>query len=184
MREPSRERSMSSEHEILAPSTLSDELVDELAAVLIDCVEGGASVGFMHDSVESTAHSFWRRVADEVARGERAIVIARDALGVCGTVQLVLSMPANQPHRADVCKMLVHRRARRRGLGEALLRRVEDVARERGKSLLVLDTVTDSDAHRLYARLGWERVGDIPNYALFPDGRPCSTTYFFKRVEG
>jgi len=127
---------------------------------------------------------FWRRVADSVTRGERALLVAEDALGIVGTVQLVLDQPENQPHRADVAKMLVRRRARRRGLGAALMRAAEDLARECGKSLLVLDTVTDGDAERLYARLGWQRCGVIPGYALLPKGGLCATTYFYRMLGG
>ena len=162
--------------------SIDDARIASLSAVLLDCIEGGASVGFMASATRERADRFWQRIADDVATGARAILIAEDALGLCGTVQLVLDMPDNQPHRADLCKMLVHRRARRRGLGAALMREAESLALECGKSLLVLDTVTGSDADRLYARLGWSRVGDIPHYALMPDGEPCSTTYFYKYV--
>ena len=154
--------------------------IEQLADVLIDCVEGGASVSFMQPLTRERAVAFWRRVADDVAAGRRALVVAGDAAGICGTVQLMLDLPENQPHRADLAKMLVHRRARRRGLGEALVRAAEAAARECGRTLLVLDAVTDGDAARLYARLGWQRVGDIPNYALFPRGGFCSTTVFFR----
>ncbi len=167
---------------IWQPAVLAEEHVRGLASVLRDCVAGGASVGFMEATVADRGERFWRKVAREVEAGERVIVLAEDREGVCGTVQLALGMPDNQPHRADVCKMLVHRRARRRGLGAALMGRAEEAARERGRTLLVLDTVTGSDADRLYTRLGWQRVGDIPGYALFPDASPCSTTYFYKQL--
>ncbi len=111
-------------------------------------------------------------------------VVAEDAQGICGTVQLVLDQPDNQPHRADLAKMLVHRRARRQGLGAALVRAAEAVALDCGKTLLVLDAVTDGDAARMYARLGWIRVGDIPRFALMPRGEPCSTTYFYRDLGG
>lgn len=161
---------------------LSDAQVGQLADVLIDCVEGGASVGFMLPLSRERALTFWRRVARGVAAGERALLVAEDAAGICGTVQLVLDQPDNQPHRADLAKMLVHRRARRRGLAAALMSAAESMARDCGKSLLVLDAVTDGDAARLYARLGWQRAGDIPNYALFPNGGFCSTTYFYREL--
>src|SRR5262249_35029520 len=128
------------------------------------------------------ALEFWRRIAEGVGRAERALLVAEDAQGVCGTVQLVLGQPDNQPHRADLVKMLVHRRARRRGRGAAPMKRGEAGARERGRPLLVLDAVTDGDAARLYERLGWVRVGDIPNYALMPDGATCGTTYFYRNL--
>lgn len=161
---------------------LGDAEVQALARVMLDCVEGGASVGFMHPLDEARAVRFWRQVAAGVAAGERALLVAQDAQGIVGTVQLVLAQPDNQPHRADLAKMLVHRRARRQGLGAALMRAAEDLARARGKTLLVLDTVTGGDAERLYARLGWQRVGEIPGYALWPRGGPCATTYFYKAL--
>jgi GNAT superfamily N-acetyltransferase len=147
-------------------------------------VEGGASVGFMLPLARDRALAFWRRVGAALAAGERALLIAEDADGLCGCVQLILAQPDNQPHRADLAKLLVHRRARRHGVGAALVQAAESAARECGKTLLVLDAVTDGDAARLYARLGWTRVGDIPDYALFPNGSYCSTTVFFRRLDG
>jgi len=158
----------------------NEEEVEALAEVLIDCVDGGASVSFMHPLARDKAIEFWRRVAVSVTKGERALLIAEDEEGICGTVQLILDQPENQPHRADLAKMLVHRRARSRGIGEELLRAAEAAAKESGKTLLVLDAVTNGDAGRLYERGGWVRVGDIPGYALMPDGEPCSTTYYYK----
>ena len=160
--------------------TVEDAMVEGLTDVLFDCVEGGASVGFMHPLSRERATRFWRSVASGVAAGERALLVAEDDHGLCGTVQLVLAQPDNQPHRADVSKMLVHRRVRRQGLGAALMRAAEATARECSRTLLVLDTVTGSTADRLYTRLGWQRVGEIPGYALMPDGEPCSTTVFFR----
>jgi GNAT superfamily N-acetyltransferase len=161
------------------PATVSDRHVEGLADVLIDCVDGGASVSFMHPLPRAKALEFWRRVALGVARRERALLVAEDGDTVIGTVQLILQQPENQPHRADLSKMLVHRRARRRGVGAALLRAAEDAARECGKSLLVLDTASD-DAERLYARVGWQRCGVIPGYALLPHGGLCDTTFFYR----
>jgi GNAT superfamily N-acetyltransferase len=154
--------------------------VTGLSEVLIDCVEGGASVSFMHPLLEAKAHAFWRGVAEGVARNERALLVADDEVGVVGTVQLTLDQPENQPHRADLAKMLVHRRARRQGLGAALMRAAEALARDCGKSLLVLDTVTGGDAERLYTALGWQRTGVIPGYALMPRGGLCDTTVFYR----
>jgi GNAT superfamily N-acetyltransferase len=159
------------------------ERAGALADVLIDCVHGGASVSFMAPLARDKAEAFWRGVADGVAGDERIVLVAVDgAKDVLGTVQVILKQPENQPHRADVAKMLVHRRARRRGIGALLMGAAEDSARAAGKTLLVLDTVTGGDAERLYARLGWCKVGVIPDYALFPDGRPCATTYFYKSL--
>ena len=159
---------------------VDEAMIGALADLLKDCVDGGASVSFMHPLTRERASAFWRKVADGVAARQRALLVAEDDHGVCGTVQLIFDLPENQPHRADLAKMLVHSRVRRHGLGATLLTSAEATARECGKTLLVLDAVTGGDAARLYARLGWVRVGDIPNYALFPKGGYCSTTYFYK----
>ena len=163
--------------------TVDETQIRQLAGVLVDCVEGGASVSFMLPLTRDRAVAFWRRVADDVGAGRRALLVAEDAHGICGTVQLVLDLPENQPHRADVSKMLVHRRARRQGLGAALMAAAERTALECGRTLLVLDAVTGGDAARLYERLGWVRVGDIPDYALFPRGGFCSTTVYYRRLD-
>jgi GNAT superfamily N-acetyltransferase len=161
---------------------VGDAHVRGLAELLIDCVDGGASVSFMHPLSPAKASDFWGRVAAEVSQGRRALLVAEDAQGIAGTVQLILDQPENQPHRADLSKMLVHRRARRRGLGAALLRAAESLARECGKSLLVLDTAS-GDAERLYAKLGWQRSGVIPGYALWPRGGLCDTTVFYRILD-
>ncbi|HZP79308.1 MAG TPA: GNAT family N-acetyltransferase [Pseudolabrys sp.] len=153
-----------------------------LAQVLIDCVEGGASVSFMQPLSMAKALGFWHGVAHDVDRGARALLVAEDAAGIVGTVQLVLEQPENQPHRADLAKMLVHRRARRRGLGAALMRAAENTARQCGKSLLVLDTAS-GDAERLYARSGWVFVGTVPEYALWPQGGLCSTSFYYRKLD-
>lgn len=162
---------------------LDEAQIQSLAALLIDCVEGGASVSFMHPLSPDKACAFWRHVGEGVARGERALLVAEDSEGIAGTVQLVLDQPENQPHRADLAKMLVHRRARRRGVGAALMRAAEDTARHCGKTLLVLDTVEGSPADRLYARLGWQPCGVIPGYALWPRGGLCATKYFYRQLD-
>lgn len=163
-----------------SPHSPPARLLEDLTDVLIDCVEGGASVSFMLPLSRDHAMAFWHDVVAGVAAGRRALLVARDATGVCGTVQLILDLPDNQPHRADVAKMLVHRRARRQGLGAALMRAAEQAALARGRHLLVLDTVTGSDGARLYERLGWTRVGDIPKYALWPQGGYVATTYYYR----
>jgi GNAT superfamily N-acetyltransferase len=161
---------------------LDDSQTEQLVDVLVDCVEGGASVSFMWPLPRAHALAFWQGVARGLAEGDRALLVAEDDTGICGTVQVLLRQPDNQPHRADVAKMLVHRRARRRGLAARLLQAAEAVAGAQGKSLLVLDTVTGGDAERLYARMGWQRVGEIPGYALWPRGGLCSTTYFYRQI--
>jgi GNAT superfamily N-acetyltransferase len=168
---------------ILSPQETQAQ-VDALSGVLIDCVEGGASVSFMAPLTRERADAFWHGVAEGVAAGERILLVAEDRTdgAIVGTVQVVLQQPENQPHRADIAKMLVHRRARRQGVGAALMRAAEEAARAAGKSVLVLDTVTGGDAERLYARVGWTRVGVIPNYALWPQGGFCDTTVFHKQI--
>jgi GNAT superfamily N-acetyltransferase len=157
--------------------------IHDLCAVLIDCVEGGASVSFMWPMTWAKAQQFWNGVAQSTARGERLLFVAQDPAGcIVGTAQVVWAQPENQPHRADVAKMLVHRRARRAGVGAALLAAAERGALEHGRTLLVLDTVTGSDGSRLYARSGWQRCGEIPDYALWPDGTRCATTVYFKSL--
>jgi GNAT superfamily N-acetyltransferase len=155
--------------------------IDGLAQVLVDCVEGGASVSFLHPLTLPRARAFWQCVADDVVRGDRALLVADDDQGIAGTVQLLLAQPENQPHRADLAKMLVHRRARQRGLGAALLSAAEALARDRGKALLVLDTAS-AEAERLYARAGWQRCGTVPGYALLPHGGLCATNFFYREL--
>jgi predicted N-acetyltransferase YhbS len=160
---------------------VADDDIDGLAALLLDCVEGGASVGFMHPLGLDKARAFWRAVADEVEQGRRALLVAQDGDRIVGTVHLVLAQPDNQPHRADLCKMLVLRSERKRGIGAALMDAAERAARAAGKSLLVLDTAS-LDAERLYARMGWRQLGVIPGYALLPQGGLCDTTYFYREL--
>lgn len=157
----------------------------ELADVLIDCVAGGASVSFMDGLDRARAERFWTDIADRAARDGRAVLAAiRDEDGiVVGTVQMIPAATENQPHRADIAKMLVLRAHRRHGLGAALMQAAEAAAAEAGKTLLTLDTASDA-AERLYASLGWNRVGTIPNYALNPDGSPCDTVIFYKQLGG
>jgi GNAT superfamily N-acetyltransferase len=163
---------------------VSERQINELGELLIDCVAGGAPVTFMHPVAPEKAEAFWRGVADGVAEGRRGLLVAEDESGIVGTVMLVLDLPENQPHRADLAKMLVHRRARRRGLGTALMRAAEELALECGRTLLVLDTATGSDAERLYARLGWQRVGEIPCFSLRPHGGMTATTFFYRELPG
>jgi GNAT superfamily N-acetyltransferase len=172
---------MANDIQIRCLQIIGDREIKGLSDVLIDCVEGGASVSFMLPFPRSKAEAFWQGVSANVTRGERVLLVAEDAAGaIVGTVQVILNQPENQPHRGDIAKMLVHRQARRRGVGAMLLAAAERNALSAGKTLLVLDTVTGSDGERLYARQGWQRCGEIPHYALWPDGRPCATTIFFK----
>ena len=166
---------------------LNPRQTEELATLLVAVVHGGASVGFMAPLSLEKARRFWQDIDAAVQRGERALLLAElsDADGnarVVGTVQLILDQPENQPHRADLAKMQVAPEMQRQGLGAALMQAAEDTARACGKTVLVLDTVTGSAGDRLYSRMGWQRVGEVPGYALWPDGRPCPTTYFHKQL--
>lgn len=157
--------------------------IDELCDVLEDCVRGGASVSFMLPITRDTAMHFWQGVAESVGRGERAVLIAENAdFHIIGTAQIILDQPPNQPHRADVAKLLVHQSARRQGVARQLMDNLDDIAKKNGKTLLVLDTATGSDAEFFYARSGWERVGEIPGYAQMPDGTVTGTTIFYKNL--
>ena len=163
-------------------SALGDREIRELSEVLIDCVEGGASVSFMLPISRGTAEAFWRNVGQSVARGERILLIAEDSSGrIVGTVQIIFAESENQPHRADIAKMLVHRCARKRGVGAALLAAAESAALDAGRTVLVLDTASDA-AERLYTRLGWQRCGVIPGYALLPGGGLCDTTFYYRTL--
>lgn len=161
--------------------TVAEAELQQLAEVLMDCVAGGASVGFMQPLRAERALAFWHGVAAGVERGERVLLVAEDAEGIAGTAQVVLAMPDNQPHRADLSKMLVHRRARRGGVGAALLREAETAAREAGKTLIVLDTAS-AEAERLYERGGYVSAGVIPGYALWPQGGPCDTRIYYRAL--
>lgn len=165
----------------LAPADL-DEQLDALADVLVDCVAGGASVSYMWPFSHADARAAFAGFAAEVERGRRLILAAFANGELVGTVQVILAVPPNQPHRGEIAKLLVHRSARGRGIARLLMERAEEEARREGKTLLVLDAVTNGDAARLYEGLGWTTVGVIPGYALFPDGRPCDTTIFWKSL--
>ncbi len=161
---------------------LHDEHIDALAEVLADCVAGGASVNFMAPFSLAQARAAFLTMAAEVDQGRRVLLAAFDDGRLVGTVQVILAVPPNQRHRGEIAKLLVHRSARRRGIAQLLMERAEAEARATGKTLLVLDTVTGDNGEGLYARLGWTRVGVIPGYALYPDGRPCDTTVFWKAI--
>jgi GNAT superfamily N-acetyltransferase len=161
---------------------VADAALEQLAAVLVDCVEGGASVSFMSPFSQGEALAFFRKVAGSVAAGDTVLLAARLGGEIVGTVQLGLDTPPNQPHRADIKKLLVHRSARGHGVGALLMAEVEEEARRRGRWLLVLDTVPNENGHRLYLREGWTQTGLVPDYALFPDGRLCDTAIMWKRL--
>ncbi len=156
--------------------------IDALARVLLDCVQGVASVSYMAPFSHKEAMAAFKTVVDEVEAGRRILLAAFVGAALVGTVQLAHAVAPNQPHRGDIAKLLVHRSARGRGVGQALMEHVEVEARAAGRTLLVLDTVTGDAGERLYQRLGWNRLGVIPNFALYPHGQPCDTTVFWKDV--
>ena len=164
------------------PRTDVDEQLDALADVLADCVAGGASVSYMAPFSHEDARAAFDGFAAEAEQGRRLLLAAFADGDLVGTVQVILTLPPNQPHRGEIAKLLVRRSARGRGIAQRLMERAEAEARAEGKTLLVLDTVTGDGAERLYERMGWNRVGVIPGYALYPDGRPCDTTVFWKAI--
>jgi GNAT superfamily N-acetyltransferase len=155
--------------------------LDGLAELLHDAVDSGASVSFMRPFSVDDAREWWRSTIER-ADPRAIILVARDESGIAGSVSLYPAKPPNQPHRADIAKLLVHRRARRRGIARALMTEIEARARAAGFTLLTLDTVLGDPAEQLYATAGWQRVGVIPDYALYPDGRPCDTVVFYKKL--
>jgi GNAT superfamily N-acetyltransferase len=159
------------------------ELLDGLAALLEDCVAGGASVSYMAPFSRQQARDAFEGMVTEVEQGRRLLLCAFAGADLIGTVQLIIALPPKQPHRGEIAKLLVRRDARRRGIARRLMEHAETAARAAGKTLLLLDTVTGADGERLYLRLGWTKVGVVPGFALFPDRRPCNTTYFFKSIQ-
>jgi ribosomal protein S18 acetylase RimI-like enzyme len=175
---------VSAKAEIVAlEAPVAESSLEQLAAVLVDCVEGGASVSFMSPFSQGQGLAFFRKVTSAVASGDTVLLAAKLEGRIVGTVQLGLDTPPNQPHRADIKKLLVHRSARGHGVAAALMARVEEEAKRRGRWLLVLDTVPGDNGHRLYLREGWTQVGIVPDYALFPDGRLCDTAIMCKRLD-
>jgi GNAT superfamily N-acetyltransferase len=168
---------------VVLAAPVAEVALDQLADVLVDCVEGGASVSFMSPFSHDQGLGFFAKVASSVVAGDTVLLAAKLDGNIVGTVQLGLDTPPNQPHRADVKKMLVHRAARGRGIGALLMAAVEEEARRRGRGLLVLDTVPGENGHRLYLRAGWNQTGIVPDYAMFPDGRPCDTAIMWKRLD-
>lgn len=162
----------------------SDILITELVDLTFNIVQGGASIGFMDDLTVEQARIFWSRVLNKVKQQKTVLIVAKNSVTnqITGTVQLQIDLPSNQAHRADVAKMLVHSDFRRMGIAQKLLQQIEKIAIDLKKTLMVLDTVTDSPAYLMYQKCGWTIVGDIPNYALLPNGLPCSTTYFYKNL--
>ncbi|MEO3988705.1 GNAT family N-acetyltransferase [Pseudocitrobacter cyperus] len=171
-------------HSLILRTLSCDDILSHIFAlsdVLINCVEGGASVSFMSPLSRDSAIAFWQRTASSVAASERIVLVAENEQHkIVGTVQLITDQPENQPHRADVAKLLVHEAARRDGVGRALMMQLENIAREAGKNVLVLDTATGSGAETFYQHNGWQKAGEIPRYALLPGGELTATSVFYK----
>jgi GNAT superfamily N-acetyltransferase len=159
----------------------SDDVVRDLAALLVDAVEDNAGISFMAGLRSDDAVSWWRKTL-EAATPRTVVLLARDEHGAVGTVQLQPAWPPNQPHRADVAKLIVHRRARGRGIARSLMESLERHAREQQFRLLLLDTCKGGSAERLYVSMGWIRVGEVPGFALNPDGSLCDTVFFYKEL--
>ena len=164
---------------ILEPSA---EVRSTLSDILIEAVADGASVSFMHPVSPEAAEAFWDRSLGAATRGERVLLGAWDADALIGTVTLLLDCADNQPHRAEIAKLIVRPSHRGRGIATALMRAAETVAVERGRSLLVLDTAEEGGAAELYEGLGFQRVGLIPDYAFKPHGGLNGTLIYFKRI--
>ncbi|MFZ1387834.1 MAG: GNAT family N-acetyltransferase [Thiolinea sp.] len=168
--------------QIRAVNSLNSQQIAELSQVLIACVEAGASVGFMLPLTVAKAQAYWQTVASSLQQGERLVFLAESDSGeIVGSVQIVLAQPENQPHRGDLCKMLVAPKARRQGLAAELLAAAEVGVQAQGKTLLVLDTA-NPEAERVYERGDWQRCGLIPDYALWPAGGLCATMFFYKKL--
>jgi GNAT superfamily N-acetyltransferase len=156
--------------------------VADLAEILFDAVDSGASVGFVRPFTREDAAAWWRSLGVDVTKGQVVVLTALARGRVVGTAQLRLAQLPNSRHRAEVAKVLVHRNARHQGIASGLMSAIERVAREHGRTLLVLDTIAGSDAERLYLRLGWTRLGEIPHYAGMPDGSLAPTVVFYKEL--
>ena len=160
-----------------------DAAIPDLAVILADAVAGGASVGYVEPFTPEDAAAWWQSIERDVVRGLVVVIAARIDRRVVGTAQLRLAQWPNGRHRAEVAKVLVHRSARRRGVATALMREIERLALEAGRTLLVLDTIAGSYAERLYAQLGWTRAGEIPGYAGMPNGELRPTVVFYRRLD-
>lgn len=161
------------------PLPVNDTDLRALALLLVDAVESGAAVSFLPPLALERAEAWWRAALTAPSAGT-VFLVARDVQGIAGSVQLHPAWAPNQPHRADIAKLLVHRRCRRKGVGSALMRAVEKTARQAGLRLLVLDTRRGDGAESLYRQLGWCEAGIIPGYALNADGSTHDTVYFYK----
>ncbi|KUM28019.1 GNAT family acetyltransferase [Mesorhizobium loti] len=153
-----------------------------LADLLVETVAAGGSVSFMHPLSPDAAYEFWRKALDAAARGERAVLGAWDGDMLVGTVTLLLDCPPNQPHRAEIAKLMTRLHHRGKGIATCLMRAAEELAVEKGRALLVLDTASEEGAAGLYEKLGFTLTGEIPDYALKPHGGLTGTLIYWKRI--
>lgn len=166
----------------------SPDTLEQLSELLADTVAGGGSVSFMHPLLPEAAHAFWQQALAAAARGERVVLgawAASDSQAgevLVGTVTLHLDCPPNQPHRAEIAKMMTLPAWRGRGVASALMREAEGLAVSHGRTLLVLDTASDGGAAGLYERLGFRLAGEIPDYALKPHGGLTGTLIYYRRI--
>jgi ribosomal protein S18 acetylase RimI-like enzyme len=166
----------------IAPLNASPDITRELSEILIEAVASGGSVSFMHPLAPEAADSFWQGSLASADRGERIILGAFDGERLIGTVTLLLDLPPNQPHRAEIAKMMTRISHRGRGVAKALMHTAESMAAEKGRTLLVLDTAVEDGASRLYGAMGFKLTGVIPDYALKPHGGLTGTMIYWKRV--
>lgn len=164
-------------------TTPSLELFSQLVDLLQDAVQSGASVGFLSPLSTAEARNYWMAVLEEVARGDRVVLLAADGKTVVGCAQLLLSSRANARHRAEIQKLLVHSQWQKRGLGRALLQAIEKVAEQKGRSLLLADARLGGPGEQLFLRSGYSKVGSIPRYQRGPDGHFDSTAIFFRSLD-
>jgi ribosomal protein S18 acetylase RimI-like enzyme len=166
----------------IAPLTASPEIRAALSALLIETVASGGSVSFMHPLAQHNADAFWQDSLSSADRGERIVLGAFDGQNLIATVTLLLALPPNQPHRAEIAKMMTRLSHRGRGVARALMREAETIAIARGRTLLVLDTAVEDGASWLYERMGFALSGVIPDYALKPHGGLTGTMIYWKRI--
>ena len=152
----------------------------QLAALLLDAIEQGASVGWVNPASPDNIEAYWQTIASDLSQGARSVLVVREGGGIIASLQLEYAGKPNSVHRAEVQKVLVHSSQRRRGLGRLLMQRAEEIARSRGRSLLVLDTESASAGQRLYESMGYVAAGEIPNFAIGTNGGWTPTTYMYK----